>query len=137
MATIDDWFDDLSSGERAECGRLRNEIEAWAREFRDDHTKSWKTPWGTISTTATKGKTVIDNEDELRTWAQAHKFVAPQPDKILVGEIRKHGVLDPDTGMILWPSDVNVIDSPYEKIPGVHVESDDAFNVAIKIDGRS
>lgn len=124
---IEMWFADLASGELREIARLENEIQAWARENRTERTKSWQTPWGSVSTRERKGEVAVDDEAALVAWCEANDLIIPpkpQTPKPNVTELRKVAQLV--DGLL-------VVDG--EVVPGVHVEHAGDFNVSISIEG--
>ncbi len=127
---IERWFDDVSAGERRRITELRLEIEAWAKDQRTDRVKSWKTPWGTVSTNENSvGRVVIDDDAAAREWASAHGVLnppkpAPEPT-IDVAALRK----------LTHIEDGKLIDPTGAPVPGVHVEGAGSIGVSIKTDG--
>lgn len=129
------WWEDVSHGELREIERLNAEIEAWAREHRTDRVKSWKTPFGTVSTREnSKGRVVIDDEADLLAWCEENGYLrppaAPKPD---IDAIRKQftEIYDIDgVARIVLATDRET-DEPLTVLPGVYVEGIGEITVTV------
>lgn len=128
---IERWFDDVSAGERRRITELRNEIEALAKMMRTDRTKSWKTPWGTVSTNENSvGRVVVDDERAFYGWAMKHGVLndeKPAPPRTVNIKAARN--------LTQVTEDGRLVDPTGELVPGVHIEGAGEIGVTIKTDG--
>ena len=124
------WFDDVSHGERERIAQLTAEVEQWAKEHRTDRAKSFKTPWGTVSTRVnSKGRAVVYDEAALIEWCEENGYLAPPPPpKPDIAAIRAQFTEVYDLshdgsgiGSIILRADPET-DAPLAVLPGLRIE---------------
>lgn len=134
---IELWWADVSHGETQRIAQLEAEITEWARAHRDPRTKSFKTPWGTVSTREnTIGRVVVDDEAALIEWAEENGYLKPPAaPKVDIDAIRRQfeqaEVAGRDVLVVRTDAETG---APEVLVPGLHIEG--IGDVSVRIGGE-